>query len=32
MYFHFLWWMAALFCALAVLVGAPNMAISLSSK
>jgi hypothetical protein len=32
MYFTFLWWMAALFCCLALLVGAPTMAISLAGK
>lgn len=32
MYFTFLWWMAALFCTLALLVGAPTMAINLAGK
>jgi hypothetical protein len=32
MYFTFLWWMAALFCTLALLVGVPNLAINLAGK
>lgn len=32
MYFTFMWWMAALFCTLALLVGVPNLAINLAGK
>jgi hypothetical protein len=32
MYFTFLWWMAALFCTLALLVGVPNLAINLAGE